>query len=77
MKQSDLAKILGASPPYISSVMSGNENLTAEQMSRLAEAVGGLSAYHHSEEGRPYSVGGRRFGGCDTNHERIGSIHEA
>ncbi len=41
MKQSDLAKILGVSPPYISSVMSGNENLTAEQMSRLAEAVGG------------------------------------
>jgi transcriptional regulator with XRE-family HTH domain len=41
MKQSDLAKILGVSPPYISSVMSGNENLTVEQMSRLAEAVGG------------------------------------
>jgi len=41
MKQSDLARILGVSPPYISSVMSGNENLTVEQMSRLAEAVGG------------------------------------
>ena len=41
MKQRDLADILGVSPPYISSVMSGNENLTIEQMSRLAEAAGG------------------------------------
>src|ERR1044072_552539 len=40
MKQKDLADVLGVSPPYISSVMSGNENLTVEQMSRLAEAVG-------------------------------------
>jgi transcriptional regulator with XRE-family HTH domain len=41
MKQKDLAKALDVSPPYISSVMSGNENLTVEQMSRLAEAAGG------------------------------------
>jgi transcriptional regulator with XRE-family HTH domain len=41
MKQKDLAERLGVSPPYISSVMSGNENLTVEQMSRLAEAAGG------------------------------------
>ncbi|HEX3552321.1 MAG TPA: helix-turn-helix transcriptional regulator [Thermoanaerobaculia bacterium] len=41
MKQKDLADALGVSAPYISSVMSGNENLTVEQMSRLAEAVGG------------------------------------
>ena len=41
MKQKDLADALGVSPPYISSVMSGNENLTVEQMSRLAAAVGG------------------------------------
>ncbi|HEX7182062.1 MAG TPA: helix-turn-helix transcriptional regulator [Thermoanaerobaculia bacterium] len=41
MKQKDLAETLGVTPPYISSVMSGNENLTIEQMSRLAEAVGG------------------------------------
>lgn len=41
MKQRDLAEALGVSPPYISSVMSGNENLTVEQMSRLAEAAGG------------------------------------
>jgi transcriptional regulator with XRE-family HTH domain len=41
MKQKELADRLGVSPPYISSVMSGNENLTVEQMSRLAEAAGG------------------------------------
>ena len=41
MKQKDLAEALDVSPPYISSVMSGNENLTVEQMSRLAEAAGG------------------------------------
>jgi len=41
MKQKDLAEKLGVSPPYISSVMAGNENLTVEQMSRLAEAAGG------------------------------------
>jgi transcriptional regulator with XRE-family HTH domain len=41
MKQKDLAEALGVSSPYISSVMSGNENLTVEQMSRLAEAAGG------------------------------------
>jgi transcriptional regulator with XRE-family HTH domain len=41
MKQKDLADALDVSPPYISSVMSGNENLTVEQMSRLAKAVGG------------------------------------
>lgn len=41
MKQKDLAKALDVSAPYISSVMSGNENLTVEQMSRLAEAAGG------------------------------------
>jgi transcriptional regulator with XRE-family HTH domain len=40
MKQKDLAEALDVSPPYISSVMSGNENLTVEQMSRLAEAAG-------------------------------------
>lgn len=41
MKQKELAEKLGVSPPYISSVMAGNENLTVEQMSRLAEAAGG------------------------------------
>lgn len=41
MNQKALADTLGVSPPYISSVMSGNENLTIEQMSRLAEAAGG------------------------------------
>lgn len=41
MKQKDLARALDVSPPYISSVMAGNENLTIEQMSRLAEAAGG------------------------------------
>ena len=41
MKQKDLAEKLGVSRPYISSIMSGNENLTIEQMSRLAAAVGG------------------------------------
>src|SRR5262245_46941489 len=41
MKQKDLARAMGVSPAYISSVMSGNENLTVEQMSRLAESVGG------------------------------------
>lgn len=40
MNQKALADALGVSPPYISSVMSGNENLTVEQMSRLAEATG-------------------------------------
>jgi transcriptional regulator with XRE-family HTH domain len=40
IKQKDLADKLGVSPPYISSIMAGNENLTVEQMSRLAEAVG-------------------------------------
>jgi len=53
MKQSDLAKILGVSPPYISSVMSGNENLTAEQMSRLAEAVGGSLHITIAKKGVP------------------------
>jgi transcriptional regulator with XRE-family HTH domain len=41
LKQKHLADLLGVSPPYISSVMAGNENLTVEQMSRLAEAAGG------------------------------------
>jgi transcriptional regulator with XRE-family HTH domain len=41
MNQKALADALGVSPPYISSVMSCNENLTVEQMSRLAEAAGG------------------------------------
>ena len=41
IKQKDLAEKLGVSPPYISSVMAGNENLTVEQMSRLADAAGG------------------------------------
>jgi transcriptional regulator with XRE-family HTH domain len=41
MNQKALAEALGVSAPYISSVMSGNENLTVEQMSRLAEAAGG------------------------------------
>lgn len=41
MSQKALADALGVDPPYISSVMSGNENLTMEQMARLAEAAGG------------------------------------
>jgi transcriptional regulator with XRE-family HTH domain len=51
MKQKDLAKIMGVSPPYISSVMSGNENLTVEQMSRLAEAAGGSLHITIAEKG--------------------------
>ncbi len=39
MNQARLAKAMDVSAPYISSVMSGNENLTIEQMSRLAAAV--------------------------------------
>jgi DNA-binding transcriptional regulator YdaS (Cro superfamily) len=39
MNQAQLAREMGVSAPYISSVMSGNENLTIEQMSRLAAAV--------------------------------------
>lgn len=37
--QAQLAKALGVSAPYVSSVMSGNENLTVEQMSRFAAAL--------------------------------------
>jgi transcriptional regulator with XRE-family HTH domain len=40
LKQADLARLLDVSPAYISSVMAGHENLTLEQMSRLAAAVG-------------------------------------
>jgi Helix-turn-helix len=39
MNQAQLAREMDVSAPYISSVMSGNENLTIEQMSRLAAAV--------------------------------------
>jgi len=39
MNQAQLARAMDVSAPYISSVMSGNENLTLEQMSRLAAAV--------------------------------------
>jgi len=39
MNQAQLARTLGVSAPYISSVLSGNENLTIEQMSRLAATV--------------------------------------
>jgi predicted XRE-type DNA-binding protein len=39
MNQAQLAKAVDVSAPYISSVMSGNENLTIEQMARLAAAV--------------------------------------
>ena len=39
MNQAQLARAMSVSAPYISSVMSGNENLTIEQMSRLAAAV--------------------------------------
>lgn len=52
MKQADLAKALGVSRAYISSVMAGNENLTVEQMSRLAEAAGGALHLTVAEEGR-------------------------
>ena len=40
VSQAQLARLLGVSAPYISSVMSGLENLTVEQMSRLAAALG-------------------------------------
>ena len=39
MNQAQLARAMDVSAPYISSVMSGNENLSIEQMSRLAAAV--------------------------------------
>src|SRR5579864_743901 len=39
MNQAQLARAMDVSAPYISSVMSGNENLTIEQMSRLAAAL--------------------------------------
>ncbi|HVT17475.1 MAG TPA: helix-turn-helix transcriptional regulator [Thermoanaerobaculia bacterium] len=39
MNQAQLARALKVSAPYISSVMAGNENLTVEQLSRLAAAV--------------------------------------
>jgi transcriptional regulator with XRE-family HTH domain len=41
LSQAALARRLNVSRPYISSVMSGNENLTAENMARLAAAAGG------------------------------------
>jgi transcriptional regulator with XRE-family HTH domain len=39
MNQAQLARAMEVSAPYISSVMAGNENLSIEQMSRLAAAV--------------------------------------
>jgi transcriptional regulator with XRE-family HTH domain len=41
LSQADLARKLNVRPPYISSVLSGNENLTVESMSRIAAALGG------------------------------------
>jgi transcriptional regulator with XRE-family HTH domain len=41
LSQADLARRLEVRPPYISSVLSGNENLTIESMSRIAAALDG------------------------------------
>jgi transcriptional regulator with XRE-family HTH domain len=41
LSQADLARRLQVRPPYISSVLSGNENLTIESMSRIAAALDG------------------------------------
>jgi transcriptional regulator with XRE-family HTH domain len=41
LSQADLARLLGVRPPYISNVLSGNENLTVENMSRIAAALNG------------------------------------
>jgi transcriptional regulator with XRE-family HTH domain len=41
MNQAALARAAGVDPAYISSVMSGNENLTAETMAKIASAAGG------------------------------------
>jgi len=41
LSQAELARRLNVRPPYISSVLSGNENLTVESMSRIAAALGG------------------------------------
>jgi transcriptional regulator with XRE-family HTH domain len=39
LSQAELARRLNVSPSYISSVLSGNENLTVETMSRIAAAL--------------------------------------
>jgi len=40
ISRSDLARIIGKSPAYITKVMSGDANLTIESMVMLARAVG-------------------------------------